>query len=156
MLRTLRSRLLVVALAVELLVLLVPGWALQRQLTTSFTREVRVMAETIDKALGAALAPQLAQRDLAGLRDTVRDSAAEIGVTYLQLRSPRDGVVAASGRVPRAGQITGQLADAPVRRAAAGAAARARGRARRRDRAPPATARLRSARPAARPPAAPA
>jgi PAS domain S-box-containing protein len=120
MLRTLRSRLLVVALAVELLVLLVLGWALQQQLTTSFTNEVRVRAETIDKALGAALAPQLAQRDLAGLRDTVRDSAAEIGVTYLQLRSPRDGVVAASGTVPHAGQVTGQLADAETPTAAGG------------------------------------
>jgi PAS domain S-box-containing protein len=97
---TLRHKLLIATVAVQVVVLLLLLAAGFRTTHDVLVAEVRSSALMMQQLLSAAVGPQVAAKDYGAVRDTVRDTAASAGLTYLVLIGADGRELASSGTPP--------------------------------------------------------
>jgi PAS domain S-box-containing protein len=102
MLRTFRSRLLLAVLLIFGVMLALLQWSAQHQLEQALERSLEQQGQLSAPLVKAAVAPLLAARDLATLRELVTLSVGADGVTGMQVLDHRGDVVASAGELGRA------------------------------------------------------
>jgi PAS domain S-box-containing protein len=101
--RSLRGKLLLATIAVQVAVILALLLASHRAIRDALMAEVRNEARTAQLLLAAAAAPLVAEKDYAALRDVAREGATAIGLAYLVLYDLDDKPLASSGPLPDTG-----------------------------------------------------
>ena len=94
---TLRRKLLVGTIVVQLIVLAVLLLAAQRLIERTLSTEVRSGALITEQLLGAALAPLIAAKDVAALREVTADTVRATGLVYLSVVDLDGSMLAQSG-----------------------------------------------------------
>jgi len=97
---TLRRKLLIGTLVVQLVVLLVLMLAAQRVIERTLVTEVSSGAVTTEQLLGTALAPLIAAKDVAALREITEDTVRATGMVYLDVATLDGRTIARAGTVP--------------------------------------------------------
>ncbi len=101
--RSLRAKLLLATMAVQVAVILALLLASHRAIRDALMAEVRNEARTAQLLLATAVAPLAAEKDYAALRDIAREGAAAIGLAYLVLYDLDGKPLASAGPSPDTG-----------------------------------------------------
>jgi PAS domain S-box-containing protein len=99
--RSLRNKLLLATVAVQVAVIVVLLLAGHRAVRDLLAAEMRHYARTAQLLLATAFGPQIAARDYAQLRETATESAAVMGLAYLVLYDTEDRALATVGAPPQ-------------------------------------------------------
>jgi PAS domain S-box-containing protein len=97
---TLRRKLTIGTIVVQLAVLAMLMFAGQRLIQRSLATEVRNSAVTTEQLLGVALAPLIAAKDVAALREVATDTVAATGLVYLRVNDLGGRELARAGVLP--------------------------------------------------------
>ncbi len=108
---SLRQKLLIATLAVQVAVILALLLASHRAIREVLMAEVRNDARITQLLLATAVAPQVAEKDYAALREITRESASVIGLAYLVLYDLDGRPLAAAGPQPAAGAKVARADD---------------------------------------------
>jgi PAS domain S-box-containing protein len=109
---SLRNKLLLATIAVQVVVILALLLASHATIRDVLMAEVRNEARTTQLLLATAVAPQVAEKDYAALREITRESAAVIGLVYLALYDLDGRPLASAGPLPDAGAPVARADDA--------------------------------------------
>jgi len=101
--RTLGRKLLVGTIIVQLIVLAILVLAGYRVIHQTLAAEARRSAVTTEELLGAALAPLMAAKDFAALRELITDTVDATSLAYIAVTDLADRPVAQAGIVPAEG-----------------------------------------------------
>ncbi|MFZ5540691.1 MAG: ATP-binding protein, partial [Pseudomonadota bacterium] len=111
---SLRLKLLLGAIAVQIAVVLALLLASHRAMRDVLMADVRSDARTTRLLLATALAPRIAEKDYAALREIAQEGAAVIGLAYLALFDLDGRPLATVGELPDAGVLAVGADDEPV------------------------------------------
>ncbi|GMV57058.1 MAG: hypothetical protein AMXMBFR72_01780 [Betaproteobacteria bacterium] len=109
--RSLRQKLLLATIAVQIAVILALLLASHRAIRDVLMAEVRNDARTTQLLLATAVAPRVAEKDYAALREIAHESAAVIGLAYLVLYDLDGSPLASAGLLPDAGVRVARAED---------------------------------------------
>jgi PAS domain S-box-containing protein len=98
---TLRRKLLIGTLVVQLIVLVVLVVAAQRLIHRTLITEIRSGAVITEQLLGSSLAPLIAAKDLAALREVTEDTVRATGLVYLSVTDAAGRPIARAGTLPQ-------------------------------------------------------